>query len=54
MIKDKHWNWTGHVNRMKATAIPKNAKRWTPAEKRKKGRTKETLRRSMEKKVTVC
>ena len=51
-IKKRRWRWLGHINRMTPNAIPRVAMRWTPVEKRKRGRPKTTWRQSMEKEMT--
>ena len=51
VIKRRRWTWIGHINRMHPTSIPRVALRWTPAGKRKRGRPKETWRRSVEKEM---
>ena len=51
LIKQRRWNWIGHVHRMETTSIPKIAMRWTPPGKRSRGRPKETWRRSVEKEM---
>ena len=49
VIKRRRWTWIGHVIRMPSYAIPKIALRWTPsAGRRRRGRPKETWRRSFE------
>ena len=50
-IKKRKWRWIGHVCRMEPSSIPKVAMRWTPDGKRKRGRPKETWRRSVEKEM---
>jgi len=50
-IRRRRWKWIGHVLRMSAGAIPKVALTWTPEGKRKRGRPKETWRRSIEKEI---
>ena len=48
-IKRRRWTWIGHVIRMPSDAFPKIALRWTlNAGRRKRGRSKETWRRSFE------
>jgi len=50
-VKIKRWKWLGHVCRMEKEAIPRTALRWTPEGKRKRGRPKETWRRTVEKEL---
>ena len=50
-VKKRRWRWIGHVNRMPPTSIPRIAMRWTPAGNRRRGRPKETLRRSVEREM---
>ena len=51
-IKRRRWTWIGHVIRMPSDAIPKIALRWTPnAGRRRRGRPKETWRRSFEREM---
>ena len=47
-IKKRRWKWLGHVLRMQSSALPKVALRWTGDGKRKRGRPKETWRRTLE------
>ena len=51
MIKCRRWRWIGHVQRMNQDAIPRIAMRWTPDGRRKRGRPRETWRRSCEKEM---
>ena len=44
-VKKGSWRWSGHVNIMPRTSIPRVAMRWTPAENWRRGRPKETWRR---------
>ena len=50
-ICNRRWKWIGHVLRKEAGNITKTALRWTPEGKRKKGRPKETYRRTIEKEL---
>ena len=50
-VKKRRWRWIGHVNRMPPTTIPRIAMRWTPAGSRRRGRPKETWRRSVEREM---
>ena len=47
----KRWKWIGHVLRMPTAALPRVALRWTPDGHRKRGRLKETWRRTVEKEM---
>ena len=48
-VRQKRWRWIGHVLRMPPAALPRVALRWTPDGHRKRGRPKETWRRTVEK-----
>ena len=48
VIRKRRWRWIGHVLRRPPDAISRVAIRWTPAGKRKRGRPKETWRRTVE------
>ena len=50
-IKKRRWRWIGHANRMPPTSIPRVAIRWTPTGNRRRGRPKETWRRSVEREM---
>ena len=50
-VKKRRWRWIGHVNRMPPTSIPRIAMRWTPAGNRRRGRTNEMWRRSVEREM---
>ena len=50
-IKARRWRWIGHVSRMDRGAIPRVALRWTPEGKRRRGRPKETWRRTVEREM---
>ena len=50
-VRRKRWNWIGYVLRMPPAALPRVALRWTPDGCRKKGRLKETQRRTVEKEM---
>ena len=45
-LKKRRWTWIGHVLRMNSDANPKIALTWTPERKRKRGRPRETWRRT--------
>ena len=46
-IRRIRWNYIGHVLRMDERRLPRQAFMWTPKGKRKQGRPKETLRRTI-------
>ena len=50
-VRRKRWKWIGHVLRMPSAALPRVALRWTPDGGRKRGRPKETWRRTVEKEM---
>ena len=50
-VRRKRWKWIGHVLRMPSAALPRVALRWTPDGRRKRGRPKETWRRTVEKEM---
>ena len=50
-IKIRRWTWLGHVYRMPANSIPRTALMWTPQGQRKRGRPKETWRRTITKEL---
>ncbi|XP_063404260.1 uncharacterized protein LOC134687734 [Mytilus trossulus] len=53
-IKERRWKWIDYVLRKDKDDITKIALRWTPAEgKRKRGRPKETLRRTIESELRI-
>ncbi|XP_033095680.1 uncharacterized protein LOC117100194 [Anneissia japonica] len=47
-IRKRRWNWLGHVLRLKNDGHPRQAERWKPMGKRKRGRPKGTWRRTVE------
>ena len=49
IIQKRRWQWLGHVLRMSTQSIPRTALRWTPQGRRKRGRPKETWRRTIDK-----
>ena len=53
-IKKRRWRWLGHVCRMSPGALPKTALRWTADGKTRRGRPKETWRRTVEKEMKEC
>ena len=46
-VKRRRWRWIGHVLRQQTTALTRIALRWTPDGQRKRGRPKETWRRTV-------
>ena len=48
-LEKRRWRWLGHVCRMSPNSITRTAMRWTPQGKRKRGRPKETWRRTIQK-----
>ena len=50
-IRRRRFRWLGHVLRMQPDCIPKVALRWTPQGRRKRGRPKNTWRRTMTKEL---
>ncbi|KAI0215988.1 hypothetical protein LSAT2_031965, partial [Lamellibrachia satsuma] len=53
-IKKRRWRWLGHVCRMSPGALPKTALRWTADGKGRRGRPKETWRRTVVKEMKEC
>ena len=51
MIKERKWRWLGHTLRKDPTDITRQALRWNPQGKRKRGRPKNTWRRELEKEL---
>ena len=49
LVWKRRWTWIGHVLRMDNSYLPRVALTWAPEEKRKRGRPKETWRRTVEK-----
>jgi len=49
LIKKRRWQCIGHALRMDANTHPRIALSWTPEGKRKRGRSNETWRRTIEK-----
>ena len=49
IVKKRRWQWIGHVLRMDNNRNAKIALDWTPEGKRRRGRPKETWRRTVEK-----
>ena len=50
-IRRRRFRWLGHALRMQQDCIPKVALRWTPQGRRKRGRPKNTWRRTMTKEL---
>ena len=50
-VKRRRWRWIGHVLRQQTTAFTRIALRWTPDGQRKRGRPKETWRRTVEREM---
>ena len=50
-VKRRRWRWVGHVLRQQTTALTRIALRWTPDGQRKRGRPKETWRRTVEREM---
>ena len=50
-VKRRRWRWIGHVLRQQTTALTRIALRWTPDGQRKRGRPKETWRRTVEREM---
>ena len=48
IILGRRWRWIGHVLRRKPDSIVRTALHWTPFGKRKRGRPRETWRRTVE------
>ncbi|KAI4895122.1 hypothetical protein NFI96_008762 [Prochilodus magdalenae] len=48
ILMKKRWRWIGHVIRGRSNSITKTALHWTPEGKRKRGRPKNTWRRTVE------
>ena len=48
-IHQRRWKMIGHILRMKANENPRTALTWTPEGKRRRGRPRETWRRTVEK-----
>ena len=49
LVRKRRWTWIGHVLRMDNSCLPRVALTWAPEGKRKRGRPKETWRRTVEK-----
>ena len=48
MVAHRRWRWIGHVLRRENNSIPRVALTWTPDGRRKRGRPRETWRRTVE------
>ena len=53
IIRNKRWGYYGHALRMNDTKIPKQLTKWNTTGKCKRGRPKETLRRTLERECKV-
>ena len=53
IIRNRRWGYYGHASRMNDTKIPKQLTKWNTPGKRKRGRPKETLRRTLEREGKV-
>ena len=53
IITRRRWRWIGHIMRKEQDDITKTALHWTPEGKRKRGRPKETWRRTVEKELNA-
>ena len=51
-VRRRRWKWIGHVLRMAPNRNPHVALTWAPSGKRKRGRPKETWRRTVEKELS--
>ena len=51
VVRARRWRWIGHVLRMPQASLPRIALRWTPDGRRKRGRPKETWRRTVEREM---
>ena len=49
LVTKRRWTWIGHVLRMDNSYLPRVALTWAPEGKRKRGKPKETWRRTVEK-----
>lgn len=49
LVRKRWWTWMGHVLRMDNSCFPRVALTWALEGKRKRGRPKETCRRTVEK-----
>ncbi|KAK7105447.1 hypothetical protein V1264_016822 [Littorina saxatilis] len=48
LIRKRRWGWIGHTLRKPSTNITRQALRWNPQGKRKRGRPRNTWRRDLE------
>ena len=51
LVRQKRWRYIGHTLRKPTTSLPRMALRWTPDGHRRRGRPKETWRRTIEKEM---
>ena len=50
-VAKRRWAWLGHVLKMDHNSHPRTALTWVPEGKRKRGRPRETWRRTVEKEL---
>ena len=50
-VRQRRWRYIGHTLRKTQTELPRVALRWTPDGRRKRGRPKETWRRTVDKEM---
>ncbi|VDP61744.1 unnamed protein product [Schistosoma curassoni] len=48
-VMKKHWKWIEHTLREATNCVTRHALTWSPQSQRRRGRSKNTLRREMEK-----
>ena len=54
VIRKRRWEYIGHALRMNEDRIPRQVFTWSPSGKRKRGRPKTTLKRTIEKEITTA
>ena len=52
-IKENRWKWYGHVLRMPESRLPKQTTQWNPVGSRRRGRPKDTWRRTMQRELRM-
>ena len=52
-VRKRKWTWIGHMLRRPSSSITRQALRWNPQGKRKRGRPKNSWRRDMDKEIKV-
>ena len=52
-IKENHWKWYGHVLRMPESRLPKQTTQWNPGGSRRRGRPRDTWRRTMQRELRM-